>query len=187
MELQHYLDRVGVRLEPGWRAEIGLRAVRWIEDALQRLERGFIVLIDYGHEARELYSAGHSTGTLTSFIQHRMASPADPALPHQPVWLQHAGMQDMTAHVDFTSARLAAEEAGGTALAFLDQTYFLLGLLEHVKHLEELAEPGKLRKRLALKTLLLPGGLGSTHKVLILGKRVGAPPLAGATFKIRAT
>ncbi len=55
-----YLDRAGVRLEPGWRAEINLRAVDWIREASRRLRRGFIVIIDYGHEARELYSVTHS-------------------------------------------------------------------------------------------------------------------------------
>ena len=70
-ELQEYLDRLGVRLEPGWRVEINLRAVDWIRDAAQRLTRGFIILIDYGHEARELYSASHAHGTLTTFSGHR--------------------------------------------------------------------------------------------------------------------
>ena len=62
-------------LEPGWRAEINLRAVDWIRDAARRLRRGFIILIDYGHEARELYSATHATGTLTTFAQHRSGGP----------------------------------------------------------------------------------------------------------------
>ena len=53
--------RLGVTLEPGWRVEINLRAVDWIRDAARRLRRGFIILIDYGHEARELYSPTHSS------------------------------------------------------------------------------------------------------------------------------
>ena len=73
--LAEYLDRLGVALEPGWRAEINLRAVDWIRDAARRLRRGFIILIDYGHEARELYSATHSTGTLTTFARHRSGGP----------------------------------------------------------------------------------------------------------------
>src|SRR5258706_6801053 len=65
--LQAYLDRAGVTLEPGWRAEINLRAVDWVREATRRLGRGFMILVDYGHEARELYSATHLAGTLTSF------------------------------------------------------------------------------------------------------------------------
>ncbi len=74
-ELAAYLARLGVTLEPGWRVEINLRAVDWIRDAARRLRRGFIILIDYGHEARELYSPTHSHGTLTTFAGHRSAGP----------------------------------------------------------------------------------------------------------------
>ncbi|HEX3645890.1 MAG TPA: SAM-dependent methyltransferase [Vicinamibacterales bacterium] len=125
--LAEYLSRIGVALEPGWRAEINLRAVDWIRDAARRLRRGFIILIDYGHDARELYSATHATGTLTTFVKHRSGGPEGSA--DTPAWLQQPGDQDLTAHVDFTSVRVAAEAEGMTAIAFLDQTYFLLGLL----------------------------------------------------------
>src|SRR5262249_6296285 len=63
-ELQAYLDRQGVTLEPGWRVEVNLCALAWIRDAARRLTPAFMILIDYGHEARELYSATHSAGTL---------------------------------------------------------------------------------------------------------------------------
>src|SRR5439155_5564857 len=63
--LGDYLERLDVVLESGWRAEINLRAVDWIREAARRLRRGFLIVIDYGHEARELYSLGHAAGTLT--------------------------------------------------------------------------------------------------------------------------
>ncbi len=66
-------------------------------------------------------------------------------------------------------------------LARLDQTYFLLGL--GITDLDGLS----LRQRLALKTLLLPGGLGSTHKVLIFAKGVGTPALKGCSYRVRMT
>jgi hypothetical protein len=44
-----------------------------------------------------------------------------------------------------------------------------------------------LKRRLALKTLLLPGGLGSTHKVMIFAKGVGTPALKGLSYKVRLT
>ena len=49
------------------------------------------------------------------------------------------------------------------------------------------ASTDALKQRLALKTLLVPGGLGSTHKVLLLGKQVGVPPLRGCSFRTRVT
>jgi SAM-dependent MidA family methyltransferase len=177
-ELAAYLDRLGVVLEPDWRVEINLRAVEWIRDAARRLTRGFIILIDYGHEARDLYSASHSAGTLTTFARHRSQGPESSA--ETPAWLQQPGDQDLTAHVDFTSVRAAAEADGLTTIGLLDQTYFLLGLVGAL-------ELDDLKARMALKTLIMPGGLGSTHKVLILGKGVGSPALRGCSFRVRAT
>ena len=174
--LQEYIDRLGITLEPGWRVEINLRAVDWIRDAAQRLARGFIILIDYGHEARDLYSASHAQGTLTTFSGHR-TDVAQGAAP----WLIDPGEQDITAHVDFTSVRDAAEAAGLTTIAFLDQTYFVLGLVSAWNG-AALAERAR-----ALKTLLVPGGLGSTHKVMIFGKAVGTPALLGCSFGTRVT
>ena len=183
--LAAYLDRAGVRLEPGWRAEINLRAVDWIREAARRLRRGFIVVIDYGHEARELYSVTHSTGTLTTFAAHQSEGPE--SSNQTPAWLREPGEHDITAHVDFTSIRTAAEAEGLTTLGFLDQTYFLLGLVQALANPENPENPENLKLRLALRTLLMPGGLGSTHKVLILGKGVGTPALRGCSFRMRVT
>ena len=178
--LEDYLRRLGVKLEPGWRVEINLRAVDWIREAARRLRRGFMILIDYGHEARELYSPTHSAGTLTSFNKHRGSGPEAAAFD-QPAWLQHPGEQDLTAHVDFTSVRAAAEAEGLTTLGFLDQTYLLMGLLDG------LPDPQSAIRNPQFKTLMLPGGIGSTHKVLLLGKGVGAPALRGCSFRVRVT
>jgi SAM-dependent MidA family methyltransferase len=177
--LQEYLDRLGVTLEPGWRVEINLRAVAWMRDAARRLRRGFIILIDYGHQARELYSATHSAGTLTAFSRHQSSGPESGA--GAPSWLQRPGEQDITAHVDFTSLQAAAEAEGMTTIALLDQTYFVLGLIAGWSATELARRAG------ALKTLMIPGGIGSTHKVLILGKGVGTPALQACSFSVRVT
>jgi SAM-dependent MidA family methyltransferase len=199
--LAEYLRRLDISLEPGWRVEINLRAADWIREAAHRLRRGFIILIDYGHEAPELYGATHAGGTLTTFARHTMAgAESAPAAP----WLMTPGEQDITAHVDFTTVRCAAEAEGLATLGFLDQTYFLMGLLEQGSqgaqgspgsrsnpenpvHLENHENLTDLKDRLALKTLLIPGGLGSTLKVLLLGKGVGTPALRGCSYRMRLT
>ncbi len=179
VELAAYVERVGSSLQPGWRAEINLAALEWIRRAARSLRRGFLVLVDYGHRAAELYSASHAAGTLTSARAHtRDASARE--------WLTDPGDRDLTAHVDFTSVERVAHEAGLDTLAFLDQTYFLLGL-----GLGYRLGPGgglsDLKRRLALKTLMLPGGLGSTHKVLVLGKGIGTPTLRCLAAGARVT
>jgi SAM-dependent MidA family methyltransferase len=205
--LAEYLRRLDITLEPGWRVEINLRAVDWIRQAAQRLRRGFIILIDYGHEAPDLYGVAHAGGTLATFARHTMSgAEAAPAAP----WLMTPGAQDITAHVDFTTVRETAEAEGLATLGFLDQTYFLMGLLDRLEpgslgsqssrsspenpvHPENLVNPvnlenlENLQTRLALKTLLMPGGLGSTLKVLLLGKEVGTPALRGCSYRMRVT
>ena len=179
-ELGHYLDRAGVRLEPGWRGEINLEAVKWIRLAARSLHRGFLVLIDYGHEAAELYSATHRGGTLTTFRRHVSGD-----------WhslLEAPGEHDITAHVDLTTVTRTCEEEGLVTIGRLDQTYFLLGLAgSDMLGNREQSTADELKKRLAFKTLILPGGLGSTLKVLVFGKDVGLPALAGLSFKKRLT
>ena len=94
----------------------------------------------------------------------------------------------MTAHVDLSAVRRAAEREGLNLIARLDQTYFLMGLgLDEIMASPQGFETGALKRRLALKTLLLPGGLGSTHKVLIFGKNVGAPTLKCCSYRTRLT
>lgn len=190
-ELEGYLDSMGARLQPGWRAEVSLAAGAWVRDAARRLQRGFLLLIDYGHEADELYSARHADGTLVSYRRHLAgAATAGAKRPGMAGVgpLANPGGCDLTAHVNLTAVRRAAEAAGLHTIGLLDQTYFLLALAaaEGLLTDTEGSREG-LKRRLALKTLTWPGGLGSTHKVMIFGKDVAAPPLKGLAGKHRLT
>jgi SAM-dependent MidA family methyltransferase len=180
--LEEYLRAANVALRPGWRAEINLAALAWTARACRALHRGFLLLVDYGHPAEEIYSATHAGGTLTTFARHV----ADPSA-EGPAWLEEPGTRDITSHVDLTSVQRAAEQFGCTTLGVLDQGYFLLAL----GLADELATVGSsvaaTRRRLALKTLILPGGLGSTHKVLVFGKQVQGAPLRGLSGPSRLT
>ena len=183
-ELANYLGRLHADPAPGWRGEVNLAAVEWVRMAARRLERGFMILIDYGHTARQLYAESYGAGTLTTFHRHLVGAVGDdPNQPGGPAWLAHPGEQDITAHVDLTSVTAAAETEGLEVLGLVDQGCFLLGL-------GALDAPptgaDALKQRLALKTLLVPGGLGSTHKVLLFGKQVGTPSLRGCSFRARA-
>ena len=181
--LGRYFDRLGATPEPGWRGEVNLAAVDWVRTAARRLTRGFILLIDYGHSARELYSGHHAGGTLTTFRRHLVdPAGADPEQPDGPAWLANPGERDITSHVDFTSVEGAARDEGLEVLGLVDQTRFLLGLGALDAPGEAADAAAALRHRLALKTLLVPGGLGSTHQVLVLGKGVGRPALKGLSF-----
>lgn len=180
--LEEYLRQVSAELEPGWYAEVNLAARDWVRDASRRLERGFLLLIDYGHEAAVLYSAARAAGTLASFRSHASEDRAE-----GPGWLQEPGLRDITSHVDLTTVRRTATSEGLVPLGTLDQMYFLLGLGLEERLAGPESSPELTRRRLAAKTLLLPGGLGSTHKVMVFGKDVGRPALRGTGFGGRVT
>jgi SAM-dependent MidA family methyltransferase len=183
-ELAAYLAGAGVELQPGWRAEINLASVGWVRDAARRLGRGFLVLIDYGHPAAELYSSTHAAGTLTTFRRHRASAAGE----RPQIWINEPGEHDLTSHVDLTSIEKAAAAEGLDLLGRLDQTYFLLGLAAPDLFADSTgAGMGSLKNRLALKTLLLPGGLGSVQKVLLFGRDVGTPRLRGCAMGARLT
>jgi len=169
--LAAYLGDAGVTLEPGMRGEINLGAVAWIADVASRLRRGFILLIDYGYEAPALYSAARAQGTLAAYHRHLVDVP-DSAHRATPAWLVDPGGRDLTSHVDLTSIRRAAERAGMRTRRVSDQTTFLLEIVEQSGLVAELSAPDHLRERLALKTLLVPGGLGSTHTVMVFSKEI---------------
>lgn len=180
--LAAYFDALGISLQPGWRAEVNLAALSWLARACLAVHRGYLLLIDYGHDAHELYSATHADGTLTTFQRHL---PGYHRHDRVPPWLVDPGERDITSHVDLTSVRRTAEALGCTTLGLIDQGYFLLalGLADEVGAGTSTAE---VKRRLALKTLMMPGGLGSTHKVLVLARHVQGP-LRGLSGPSRLT
>jgi SAM-dependent MidA family methyltransferase len=170
-----FLELPGAPVLPGTRAEAGLAAAEWMRDAASRLERGFILLLDYGDVAVRLRSELRPDGTLRAFRGHRVS-------PH---WLEAPGEQDLTSHVDFTALERAAADAGLDVVGRVDQARFLLGLgaVERLQATEAHLPPrAALRRRLAAKALLVPGGIGSTHHALVFGKNMGSPALAGLSL-----
>ena len=158
-------------LEPDTTTERHAHACAFVATLADRLVRGAAFFVDYGFPEAEYHLAQRRGGTLMCHRAH-MAD-TDP--------LEGIGTKDITAHVDFTGIQRAAEDAGAETIGLLDQTYFLLGLGAAGM------DTADLKTRLAVKTLLMPGGLGSTLKVLLLGKGVGTPALAGCSFRVRVT
>ena len=164
-----YARREQIALDPGVRAEIGLQAMEWISAAASALEAGFLLVFDYGLPESALYSDARPAGTLTTYRRHTTSSEN---------WLENPGGVDITAHVNLTAITRAAEAAGLTALGITDQTYFLLSL-GIAERLPAASDAEAIATRLSAKTLLMPGGLGSTMKVLAFAKGLGRPALRG--------
>jgi SAM-dependent MidA family methyltransferase len=171
-ELEEHLRYLGVSLHEGQRAEINLAAPRWLATVAGALDRGFVMTIDYGYQAAELYAPMRKNGTLLCYYRHTVEE--NPYL--------RPGLQDMTSHVDFTTLMRRGDELGLTTVWFGEQYRFLMGagMMEEMLAMESGAatEDERLKGRLALKKLLLPdGGMGDTFTVLIQAKGVERPEL----------
>ncbi|KAB0671424.1 SAM-dependent methyltransferase [Oryzomonas sagensis] len=167
-----YLERIKITLLPGQQAEVNLAAPEWLAAAARSLQRGFVLTIDYGYPAEELYAPQRKQGTLLCYYRHQVED--DPYI--------RLGRQDITAHVDFTSLMRRGEELGLEPVWFGEQCRFLLsaGIVEEIEESERstASEKEKLKVRLALKKLIMPeGGMGDTFRVLIQARGVESPRL----------
>ena len=167
------LESLRVELIEGQTAEINLGIDSWARQVAGALEAGFVLTIDYGHQAEELYSAERRLrGTLTTYFRHTQTDSP----------LRRIGRQDITAQVDFTSAQELGEQAGLDVLGLTNQSRFL-GNLGLQIYQERVLQQGLTRRqiqanRTAMMDLVRPGGLGD-FKVLAQGKNVGRPELWG--------
>ena len=178
--LAERLDGLGITLAEGQTAEVNLGLAGWAGEVAAALDRGFVLTIDYGRSARELYSSEERfRGTLTTFHQHvQTDSP-----------LQRIGRQDITSHVDFTSVVRQGQRAGLEFLDIADQRSFLknLGAEEMLGRLREVTSDQMefIANRRGMLELMVPAGLGD-FKVLAQGKNVGTPSLWGFEGKMSA-
>jgi SAM-dependent MidA family methyltransferase len=165
--IKEYLARVAIELQPGQQAEINLAAPVWLASASRALREGFMLTVDYGFPATELYAAHRTRGTLLCYHRHQIEE--NPYI--------RLGSQDITAHVDFTTLMKSGEEQGLRTEWFGEQYRFLLavGIVEEIEDVgrSNATEEQKLKLRLALKKLIMPeGGMGDTFRVLIQSKGV---------------
>jgi SAM-dependent MidA family methyltransferase len=166
-EEMEYLDRYSIHPQTGERVEAPLAAQNYMQHITWLVQRGFVVIIDYGYTRQELL-AGRHRGTIMAYRQHS-ASP-DP--------YQAPGEQDITAHVNFTALADAAEDSGMKVEKLLTQSQFLMGIGEgnqFADAFEECKLPQERAKvALQLKHLVTPAGIGETFHVLVASKGVSA-------------
>jgi SAM-dependent MidA family methyltransferase len=171
--ISEYFATQQITLIEGQQAEAGLEACDWIMEVGRRLERGFVLTIDYGHEALDLFDAHHMAGTALAYAKHR-ASEEFYAAP---------GEQDLTAHVNFTALKMWGQRSGLEPLGLVSQTAFLLALGQANEFAdlddEGMDETARVRARLQLKTLIYPEGMGERFQVLVQRKGVAEARLTG--------
>jgi len=168
-----YFDELGLLPGDGCYAEVNLEAREWISRAARSLTRGYILTFDYGYEAQDLYAPWRRDGTLLSF--YRQSAASDP--------YQRLGKQDITASVDFTTLRRAAEASGLVTIALTDQAQFFvrMGIGEGVAAVANQPNP-QIEEYFARRNVVLdlidPGKLGRV-KVLLQSKDAPASDFTG--------
>ena len=171
-KLQDYFNLVDINLltedyPEDYRTEVNLAALDWLSTVSNKLQKGYILTIDYGYPASKYYHPQRYQGTLKCYYQHR----------HHNNPYVNLGYQDITAHVDFTALEKQGELCGLEKIGFTQQGMFLmaLGLGDRLNELST----GKyniqqvFQRRDALHQLIDPTGLGG-FGVLIQGKELHA-------------
>ncbi|MCG3777710.1 MAG: hypothetical protein JW388_0404 [Nitrospira sp.] len=168
--LGHYLQRLNQAWPEGYKTELNLLALKWMEQVAQRIDRGFVLTIDYGHTAQDLYGPERTNGTFLCYHQQLTGD-----VPYERI-----GQQDMTAHVDFTGLATVGATAGLTVTGFTNQMSFLMGL--GVEEMIGELDPESPEFGAAIH-LLKPEGMGRTFKILVQHRGVERPDLNGLKFK----
>ena len=160
--IEAYFARLGLQPGDGALAEVGLAASEAMRAITSKVERGYVLSIDYGYPARDLYASWRRQGTLMAFRRH---SP-------QPDPLAEPGRLDLTVHVDFTSLAAAAEGFTAAPLVSQAEALMALGLGEALRTASQRAAADAQRyatDRRAAEVLCEPEGLGRI-RVLALAK-----------------
>jgi SAM-dependent MidA family methyltransferase len=159
--LTERLEGLPAHLMEGYTTEINLRAMNWIREIARRLDQGYVVTVDYGHDRDGYFAPHRRDGTLLCHYQH--TANRDP--------FARIGQQDITAHVEFTSVMEAGRQVGLETVMFCDQSQFLLECGKDL--LEEITTRDAGRwspDRNRLHQLIHPTLMGHTFKVLVQRK-----------------
>lgn len=151
-------------LANGYQSEVNLRLDPWLQELGRRVEQAAVILIDYGYSRREYYHPDRACGTLICHFRHQAHD--DP--------FHLAGLQDITANVDFTAVAEAGVTAGFTLSGYTTQANFLLGC--GLDKLLARSNPGPGEDYISavqgVKTLTLPSEMGERFKVIALTRGI---------------
>ncbi|MBI3371526.1 MAG: SAM-dependent methyltransferase [Betaproteobacteria bacterium] len=152
-----------------YESEIGLAAQAWIATLAERLEAGALLVFDYGFTRREYYHPQRSMGTLMCHYRHRALGD---------VFL-HPGLQDVTAHVDFTALAEAGTQAGCELLGYAAQAQFLVncGITDVLSRLDAQDAARYAPRAAEAQMLLSPAEMGELFKVIAFGRGISQPLL----------
>jgi SAM-dependent MidA family methyltransferase len=158
-----------LHLDVGYVSELNLALPAWIQALSDILTAGLVLLIDYGFPSSEYYHPQRNQGTLMCHYQHYAHD--------NPLIL--VGLQDITAHVNFTAVAEAADAAKLHVSGYTNQGNFLLacGLIELLSAFDFNDSKNYLQQTQAVKKLMLPHEMGELFKIMALSRNLSIPLL----------
>lgn len=154
-----YIENFRDTLKNGQEIEVNLLARNWLKNINNLLIKGFVLTIDYGYLAGELYNSKRIRGTYKCFYKHQLSTN-----PYENI-----GKQDITYDVNFSDLIEYGEKIGLEKIRYINQGQFLIdwGI---IKILENFKEHTYEKDRIAIKNLIMPELMGSKFKFLLQGK-----------------
>ncbi|HET7369705.1 MAG TPA: SAM-dependent methyltransferase, partial [Gammaproteobacteria bacterium] len=158
----------GALFPAGYVSEIDLNLAAFVRGLAACLDRGALLFVDYGLPRAAFYLDERAAGTLMCHYRHR--AHGDPFL--------YPGLQDITAHVDFTAVAEAGAAAGLDVDGYTSQAFFLLGggLEQALRESDAEATRAHLELTRQVKMLTSPADMGERFKAILLGRGLEAPP-----------
>lgn len=175
--LKEYFSELNVTLPKGFCTEVNLEAIEWLKNIAAKLQKGFVLTIDYGYPSNELYHTDRRLGTIVCYNKHTISDNL----------YNNIGEQDITAHVNFSALCYWGLKYGLDYCGFIHQSYFLLslGLNEYLRKTESAQQDYLDEKQKAFFINTFMVDIGNKLKVLIQQKGIPQQKLSGLKFMFK--
>ena len=171
-KLKNYFLEQQIVLPKNYTTEINLQAIEWIKEISENLNRGFVFTIDYGFASTDLYNEKRNSGTLICYKGHEINTEL----------YSDIGLQDITAHVNFSALSHWGKNYGLDCIGFTTQANFLrsMGLMNYLRRLEMQESDDSKNSIFQINKLMR--GMGNKFKLLVQKKEVSQKFLTGLQF-----
>lgn len=177
-DIKTFIENFSITLpaEDNFRTEISPQAIAFYSNVAAHIKEGAILTIDYGYSMDEYLSSSRNRGTLMCYYRHQAISN-----PYERV-----GMQDITAHVNFSLLKKVGEGVGLSTKGYVEQQYFIMGagFVEEVEKLKKgLAQEQFEEEIQKIKILIMPNGMGNTFKFFLQTKGLWKDNFCGFQYR----
>ena len=175
MKVKSIESSVGYQLPENYTSEISYNISAWIRSISELINKGALLIIDYGMSEKDYYSPERKDGTL--ICHHRHKNNYNP--------FSYLGLQDISCWVNFTACAEVAYESGLEVSSYTNQSNFLIDNIAKDSLDNKSFSSYDYLTSQAIKKLILPGEMGEFFKLMLLTKNLESPSISGRSFITR--